>query len=84
MNRELLFTVSSLTGTIGHQTKLAEGNSKRRKKRCSSEDIIKLCKAVLLDVRNAEWFFLDLKKQMDKIREKKNQKAFKFKCNTTD
>lgn len=34
--------------------KLAEGSLKMNKRRCSSEDLIKLCETVLLGVGNAE------------------------------
>lgn len=70
MNRKLLLTVSFSTRPIGHQTKLAEGSLKTSKRRCSSEDIIKLCKTVLLGVRNAEWFLWIQKSKCTKSRER--------------
>ena len=56
MNGELLFTVSFSTRTVGHQMKLPEGSLKMSKRRCSSEDTVKLCKNVPLGVRNSECF----------------------------
>lgn len=70
MNRELILIVSFSTRTMVHQGKLAESSLKMSRRRCSSEDTVKISKTVPLGIRNAEGFFLDLKKQVHKSRER--------------
>lgn len=61
--------------------KLAEGSLKTSKRRCFSEDILNLCKTLLLGVRNAEWFS---KKANAQNQGKRFQRAIRYKCTTID
>lgn len=55
---------------MAHQGKLAESSLKMSNRRFSSEDTVKISKTVPLGIRNAECFFLDLKKQVHKSKER--------------
>lgn len=55
---------------MARQGKLAESSLKTSKRRCSSEDTVKMSKTGPLDIRGMPVVFLDLKKQVHKSRER--------------
>lgn len=84
MNRELLFTVSFCTRTMAHQGKLAESSLKMSKRRCSSEDTVKMSKTVPLGTRGMPSGFFGYKKPSAQKQRKRFQTADKHEYIATD